>query len=619
MSAALKFPVSEIPESLKKDVDVVIREDKMVYEVISASKGRLSAYYVVTILNGGGKGFASKVLGYDKLTKITQLKASIYDASGKLIRKIKNSEIYDQSAFDGFSLYSDNRLKAIDLSHGMYPYTLEFEYEKEYNSLFYIDGSYFIPGERASVQYASYELIYPPSIAPRYKTLNINKEPSKGKTAEGYESLTWVFENLTPIKFETYSSTTKVIPQIKVAPSFFMFDKYAGDMSSWNGFGQWINSLNKGRNILPPKTIEKVKEITAGYVSKEDKVKAVYEYLQNKTRYVSVQLGIGGYQPFDALTVDQTGYGDCKALSNYMISMLECIGIKSNYVLIRAGEGEPEIDVDFPSAQFNHAIVAVPNEKDTIWLECTSQTNPFGYQGSFTGNRKALLITEDGAKMVNTTQYDAKQNLQSRIADVFIEPSGDAKAKVKTIYTGLQYENDNLDVVLDDSSEKQKKWIQNNTRIPVFDVTAFSFENQKNKLPSATVNLELSLKKYATVSGKRIFLMPNLMNRNTYIPERATERKADVVFKSTYTDIDTIAFHLPDNIYPEALPTSVEIKTVYGEYYSNYILEPGKLVYVRRIKMQKGVFKPELYNELTEFYKNISKADSAKIVFVNKT
>ena len=89
--------------------------------------------------------------------------------------------------------------------------------------------------------------------------------------------------------------------------------------------------------------------------------------MQNKTRYVSIQLGIGGYQPFEASVVDKTGYGDCKALSNYMLSMLETIGIKGHYALIMAGQNSPELEEDFPSSQFNHAIVAVPNGADTLW------------------------------------------------------------------------------------------------------------------------------------------------------------------------------------------------------------------------------------------------------------
>ncbi len=38
---------------------------------------------------------------------------------------------------------------------------------------------------------------------------------------------------------------------------------------------------------------------------------------------------------------------------------------------------------------------------------------------------------------------------------------------------------------------------------------------KKDKIPSTIVNVEFMLMRFATVSGKRIFLTPNLMNLST--------------------------------------------------------------------------------------------------------
>ena len=117
--------------------------------------------------------------------------------------------------------------------------------------------------------------------------------------------------------------------------------------------------------------------------------------MQKKTRYVNVSIGIGGWQPFDAATVDKTSYGDCKALSNFTKSLLSVVGIKSFYALNNAGSDANSIDRSFPSAQFNHAFVCVPLDRDTIWLECTNQRYPCGFNSDFTDAVLSAFLNRD--------------------------------------------------------------------------------------------------------------------------------------------------------------------------------------------------------------------------------
>ena len=611
-----RYPVSAIPEELKKGACAVVRDDAMAFTILTKSTASLRVHLVVTIFNDKGKRFARQTVFYDNLRKITSLKAQVMDANGMLIKRLKPNEILDHSAFDG--LYADSRVKIADLTQGRYPYTVEFEYEIAYKFLYQIKGSAIDQFEDVSVQNASYQLTYPESLKPRYKTHNVTKEPNLVKN-NGITSLTWTFENILARKFEPYSNRVETITRIEAAPTIFEFEGYAGSMDTWDKYGEWISSLNKGRNVLPQETIAKVKELTSKTESREEKVKALYEYMQNKTRYVSIQLGIGGFQPFEASVVDKTGYGDCKALSNYMLALLETVNIKGHYALILAGEDMPDLQVDFPSSQFNHAIVAVPNGPDTIWLECTSQTNPFGYQGTHTGDRKALLITEAGAKIVKTSRYPAEVNVQATSAEVMVAATGEATASVRRTYSGLQYENGNLHFYVNAEYDDQKKWIQNYIEIPSFDVKSFSMRNIKNKVPSAVITAELKMDRFATLSGKRIFLTPNLMNRNTSIPEKVENRKTDIVSKIALVDFDTIRYRLPENIYPEFVPENVSISSKFGEYQASYQVDAGNLVYIRKLKMNKGTFPASSYQELLDFYRAVSKADNTKMVFMTKT
>lgn len=614
-----KFSASTIPEELKAGMYAVIRESDSRFYI--ESKNRSSQHFrrVITILNAKAKQYASITIGYDKLTKIESFKANVYDAEGNSIKKLKQGDLVDQSSVSGYSLYEDDRVKHADLAQNTYPYTVEVEYVLSMQFLYSIPDFHLYRDDEVSALETTYSIIYPKELKPRYRLFNI-AEPKISIEPDHRESLTWKFENIIPNKFEKYGpDVDKVVPNIKAAPSDFEYSGYTGSMDTWEDFGKWISLLNKGRDVLPESTKLKAQELTANLKTTEEKAKVLYQYLQNKTRYVSIQLGIGGYQPFEASVVDETGYGDCKALSNYMISILQAVGVKSHYVLISAGENAMPLQVDFSDSQFNHAIVAIPNGADTLWLECTSQTKPFSYMGTFTGDRKALLITNNGAEVVNTTRYSAEQNSQIRTADVFVLTNGDATANVKTTYSGLQYENGDLDFYINNKYDDQKKWLQENTAIPSFDIAKFNMTDKKDKIPSAIVSVEFILKRFASVSGKRIFLTPNLMNRSTFIPENLSSRKTNVVKRMAYTDIDTIRYHLPEGIYPEYLPDPIKVKSRFGEYEASFRLGEGTIIFIRKLKMNKGEFPPESYTELVEFYRSLNKADNTKMVFLSKT
>ena len=566
------YPVSAIPENMKKGCYAVVREKSQTFAIYGLNKTSRAFHQVVTILSKKGDGAAQMAVGYDKYTHVDYFRGVAYDASGKIIRKLKQNEIQDRSSISGFSLFEDDRVKMADLSQTVYPYTVEFEYQVEMKFLKSIPDFLLYNDDEVSTQKSVYKIIYPEALKPRFKTFQTG-EPKKEKEPDGRESLSWQFENVVPEKFEKMSPDYhEFTPHILTAPTLFEFGGYQGRMDTWQNYGKWQIELNKGRDILPEKTISIIRELTVSLKSREEKVKAVYEFVQNKTRYVSVQLGIGGWQPFEAKTVDEVSYGDCKALSNYTVALLQSIGIKSYYTIIYGGDDNRPVFPDFVDNYFNHIVVAVPNEKDTLWLECTSQTNPFGYMGRFTGGRKALMITEEGGILVNTLSYPTEKNVQSRTAEVFVDTKGNATAKVRTTYAGLQYENDGLDFYVNYQNDEQKKWVQQNTAIPSFDINSFTMTNRKNRIPSAVVEVDLTLNRLASVSGKRLFLTGNLMNRSTFIPEKVEKRRTTIVVKMGYVDLDTIRYRLPEELYPEFLPAPMKVKSPFGEYESIFKL-----------------------------------------------
>jgi hypothetical protein len=269
-----KYPVSQIPEDLKKGMYAVIRESHERFEIISTKQSKHYIHKVITILNSKAKRYAEDQVGYDKLTKVLYINAKVYDAEGNLIRKVKNSEIADRSAYDGFSLFSDNRLKELDLTQGQYPYTIDIEYEIEKNFLYSIPSFELYSDDEVSQQITSFELTYPVSLPPNLKLTKLS-EPKK-QTIGSTEKLSWRFEKVMPEKFEPFMPPG-TIPNAVFSPTFFEYDGYPGSMNSWEELGRWQILLNEGRSILPEATKLKVKELTQNLKTPEAKAKALYD------------------------------------------------------------------------------------------------------------------------------------------------------------------------------------------------------------------------------------------------------------------------------------------------------------------------------------------------------
>src|SRR5687768_13848326 len=97
-----RYPVSTIPEELKKGSHAVVREDQLIFTILTKNTATMKVRMVVSIFNDKGRHFAKQIVHYDKLRKITSLNAQVMDADGNLIKKLRNNEITDHSAFDGF-------------------------------------------------------------------------------------------------------------------------------------------------------------------------------------------------------------------------------------------------------------------------------------------------------------------------------------------------------------------------------------------------------------------------------------------------------------------------------------------------------------------------------------
>ena len=581
-------------------------------EIINIEEIKVTKKRITTVFNKYGNRHINAGEGYDDNSEIEKIEAYIFDASGEEIKKIKERDFTDASAVSQISIYEDNRVKYLKYIPIKYPYTVEYTSEVVYKNTAFFPDWRPIDGYYVSVQHSEYEIINTAGVE-----LKVKKENFGNYNIQEISEHHFIADDINGIKYEAYTPELKtIIPRYKVALKTFSMIGVEGVNNNWSDFGKWMyDRLLTGTDDIPQERVDEVKNLTAGVDDKIERAKIIYKYMQDKTRYISIQVGIGGWKPMLANDVDKLGYADCKGLTNYTKALLEAVDVPSYYTLVYGGKNIRNIDNEFSSTQGNHAILCVPNDDENIFLECTSQTNPFGFTAGFTDDRDVLLVKPEGGEIVHTKVYGADDSLQQTNANISLDETGSFSADVSITTTGFQYslhEGIENDTDRDQQLHYKEYW----DNVNGLKIDNIAIENDKTNIIYKE-NVKLSSINYASKSGDRLIFQPNMFNKVTKIPPRYTERKLEFKIDRAFKDVDEFIIQIPEGLRVEAMTESKKIETKFGTYKFNIeTLEGNKLKYTRTYILNKGNYEKEDYKAFRDFRKQIVKHDKTKVVLV---
>lgn len=602
------YPFDSIPDNLKKRADAVIRTAQCQFTVNGPGNAVEKVRKAITILNENADSYRFLVVMYDKYSKVNYIRGNLFDEKGIIVKSIGASDVFDMSAITGASFYSDDRMKVMRFPVNKYPYTIEYEYEVTYTSLINYPSWSFQESRDVSVEKSGIQFIVPANEKLRYYEQSL-KNKVDSVIIDDKKIYTWQENNITALAaLSPLARTAFLRPLLFTAPLTFNYAGFNGSLNSWKSFGEWVYTINNNRDALPESEVSAVKSIVAKYSDQRDQIKAVYEYMQSKTRYVSIQIGIGGFRTAEASAVSTNGFGDCKALVNYTQSLLKSAGIKAYYTLVFAGDGVKDINTNFVNNQFNHVILCVPVKSDTIWLECTSQILPFNYLGSFTSDRHALVISQDGGKLVKTPGFKKEQNVINRTGSVFINILGSSSAKYTVNYSGYYYDSAFKTYSLQSEGE-MKKVLYSSLEYPDFTVKSAKYSEQKSENPTGKFEFELNINGFGSKKLQRIYFTP-AYSKEDFLPKDPALLK----IISSSIAVDSIIYYLPHGYIVESLPDKYSIENEFGSYSYNLKTVGDKAILYRRLELNKGLITAEKYDQFREFYNSVARVDRGMII-----
>lgn len=593
-------------------VKAIIERYDASFTMSSQSVGTFKVNKRVRVLDKDATGMAVLAVYSDNFRTLSSF-SGFLESGGKVVKKYKMSDLENVSVGEGIT---DASAYCIDPVAPV-PYVVEYTYEVSYKNGF-ISFPSFVPVTSSDVvlESASYVLSVPPGTELMYKS---NMEPMKesGAKSDIYKWTSphfsgYVYEHMMPSIFEQ-------VPYLYVAPESFTYARTQGAQTDWQAAGLWLYGLQKEACTTPDALRTKVEQLISGVSDHRQKIKILYDYLRQTTRYVSIQLGIGGLKPFPVDMVMNSGFGDCKALSVYMQSLLTAAGIHSEYLILDTGR--KNLIKDFYSVgQMNHAMLCVPMQKDTLWIECTNPRYPLGYRHDDIAGHEVVLIGENGGKRVRVRAYPDSLRKSVEKVEVVLNADGTAHC-VGSRHVVLDQAESYIG--FESRTEKQKfNSIMGANSLTPTNFKILSIEDNfdawanmpvgEEYVPECTISYEFDAANYAKVSGDRIFI-----NMNPFAVSMHADRKQrinDFVRSRRNVMEDIVELTIPQGYVVESIPNTSEIVNPFGTFHTQVAQVDGKISIIQTLTLVPGRYPKEEYEQYRAFAKEVTKAYSARIV-----
>lgn len=434
------------------------------------------------------------------------------------------------------------------------------------------------------------------NIAPgwEFKPVWANGEPVQPtKIADG--SWEWILRDLPPIAQELLRPPDSAI-SLRMGLVYFAPRPSSADAGSWEALGRWLTQLTADSRSTTPELTEKARQLTAGKADFDGKARALASFLQTDVRYVSISIGIGGFQPHPAGETFRARYGDCKDKATLLSAMLHEVGIASDYVLINTNRGI--VNPAIPSLVFDHAILAIelPAEikNDGYRSSLTAKsgkrylifdpTDPFTPLGDLRGDLQdtyALLVADGTGELIHTPLFQPDANQLSRTGHFTLSADGVLSGEIVESRSGDHASYERMFLLSATQQQRSRRLEHFLSR----SLKGFTLESSDvQQLDQLQQNLAISFKftdpGYGQIRGPLMLLRPRIVGEKG-VPLEHKPRRYPYQFEDTSRETDSYEFDLPKDYVVDDVPAPVNVDMGFAAYKSKIEVTGARLRYSR--------------------------------------
>lgn len=539
---------------------------------------------------------------YDEQSRIK--KVEVWDRSNRLDRF---PDVKDEYHSTSSYFYSDARVQYFPLHFDQMGDQYRVRFEKEYSDVKYLTRVYFHKGYPVAEREVRFTV--PSWLEVELKPMNFEGfdiQSSKSVDKKGNTIHTFIARDLPGFDNEEDApGNSHIYPHLLILAKSFLRKKETNDLfRNTQDLYNWYHSLVDQMNDAPAVLQEKVSSLTTNASTDEEKIRAIYYWVQDNIRYIAFEDGIAGFKPEECQQVYSDKFGDCKGMANLTKQMLTIAGFDARLTWI--GTRHIAYDYSIPSlAVDNHMICTVMLNGKTYFLDPTEKYSAFGDYAERLQGKEAMI--ENGATFLleKVPLRKPEDNIETITSKLELQDNV-LRGKVTHVYEGesrayllqqINYlETTELEEALNDFVNDGDKNQQ------VFDLTYSDFENRDQAL---TIQFEMAQHNAATSFGNEVYLELDRFREFKY--SRLKDRKQDLLFDYKQHTVREVIVQLPEGMRVKHLPEDLEVQHERFSMQIRYTQKGNQLIYRKEIQIPDAVLKKadmESWNAAIEQLRN---------------
>lgn len=616
----VKQAAAEAQSSYDYNPYAVTLLDDAEYTILPNGHALLHQRTVHKILRQQGRGVAEFAVWYNKDSKVDWMHVWSIASDGKEY-ELKKNEFRDYAGYS-YLLYEDDRARVGKAPAADPGAVVAVEYQSE--EPFYLpelewstSGQYPIHRNRMTVQ-------LPEGF---HYSVQWKQHAAVLPTEVSHNRWQWELLDQPAIDFRSISME----PEMGELESIMTLH-YDGPgvpaVVDWKGIGNWYEGIASERAASTPEITAKAQQLTAGMSDFYDKAEAIQAFVRDQTRYVGVEIGIGGYQPHAAADVFKNRYGDCKDKATLLISMLGAAGIRATWLEV---DTEHHKDAAMPSINGDHMVAAIeipdgyqdPRMHSVVTLadgrrflitDATWSYTPFGQIEYELQGTTALLVDGSRSQAIQIPVMAPEQNRHLRTAHLKLDADGRLSGSVTENLYGDVAANFRLRFSEMDEHHRLEYLDQYvGSSISGITLTDQKVSGESRVNDELAITYNVNAPAYGKTMGALMMVRPRVLGTSV-MPTDDKKREYPVNFRWTVQSQSEFDIELPDGYAVDELPHRVKLDTDFASYESRTVAVGKNLHYSKRFVIHQLELPENRYGEYLKLMSAIAQDERANTV-----